>query len=630
MDNIPDRFQQGLEFQERGLFDLAIQEYNKALEADPDNLDVLINLGAAYLQKGLPEKSTQILQRALARHPDQPLALFNLGKAYLYREETDKALEVFEKARLVLPGDRDVQVSIAQCLTMLGRKSEAVELLMPLREIIASDLPIIMLLGRTLMELSRFAEAQDVFRKAVTSFPDSAESLDGLIRCQLELGIKDKAMTSLRRALMVHPGNPGFNVLMVDLLIEDGELDEAVALLKRAITTNPTDPALRKKMDELARRMPVLKKRIGQPELVQKQSPFETEVYDILEGLYDGRVSLDVAISTMKELRTKDHSDLFLADELANLLFQGKYYHEAMDLYGEIQRSAPYDVKHRINFAKCLALSGNLPVALEYLKDSMREFQADSELPLAMVELKLLERDYFEANRILEKAMLTYPNNVHGLFLQGYISLRINNLEFAAETFRKLVKQNLIDEEVTVWFSRTMILLDQADEALESWNQFQDGFQSLLEILTKIELSLAKGDSNAIKELLQQIGEYEPRFLEDHLMFGKAFFYARDLKNAEDEFDVVIKQDPSNPEALSFLAMIYLIKSKSAKFWMLWQKAIESDSFYAVLTASTLAKTLNYPQVERLKTETRKILDISIRDEIDRLRLTSLLQKFEL
>jgi tetratricopeptide (TPR) repeat protein len=627
METSQQFFEQGLDFQERGLFDLAIQEYNKALEADPENIDALVNLGTAYLQKGLPEKSTQVLNRALLCAPEHPQALFNLGKVYLYREETPKALDMFEKAVKVLPEDVEVKKSIAQCLFLLDRKRDAVNTLLPIKSEILTDLNTTLQLGRELIDMESFTDALDVFRKAVTAFPDSADALGGLIRCQQELGMKDKALTSLRRALMVHPQDPHFNVMMVDHLLESGTLDEAVSLLKKATAANPTNGSLRAKMDEIARKMPILKKRAGSPGLVEKHSQFETEVYDILDALYDSRMNLEAAIRNMRELRARDTADLFIADELANLLFQAKKYEEAMDLYGEIQKSAPRESRHRINFAKCLALTGNTSLAQEYIQDSLKEFPYDAELGLSLVEMKLFGKDYQGAGRVLEKTLQVSPDNVHGLFLQGYISMRTGNLDFAAETFKRVLRLAPDDEEVVVWYSRLMILLGNPDPAIGAWKSFQDNIESLTEIITLIELHIAKGDYSRMNELLGRIGNYQPRFLEDHLMFGKVFFYAREYKRSQEAMEEVLKQDPQHPEALAFLALVQLIKNKTAKFWMLWQKALESDSFYVALTTLVLAKTLNFPQLERLKGETKKIYDISLRDDIDRVRIGYLLKR---
>ena len=131
MLSAPELFQQGIALQEKGLFDRAIDAYSKALELDPDNIEVKINLGAAFLQKGLSERSTEILGEVLQKEPDNALALFNIGKAYLYKEDAKTALAVFERTLEIQPNDLDVQKSIAQCLSMLDQGKDAAELLFP-------------------------------------------------------------------------------------------------------------------------------------------------------------------------------------------------------------------------------------------------------------------------------------------------------------------------------------------------------------------------------------------------------------------------------------------------------------------------------------------------------------------
>lgn len=623
-DTSVDHFQQGIDFQERGLFDLAIAEYQKALVDDGENLDILVNLGAAYLQKGLPEKSTQALTRALGIHPSHPLALFNLGKAYLYREEPDKALETFEKAAAVMPGDPEVRKSIAQSLLHLDRKDEAVRLLKPLLPQFAGDLALHLLLGRTLIELENHAEALDVFRKAVNLTPDSSEGLEGMIRCQMALDLRDKALTTLKRAMMVDPRNPAFHVTFVDLMIDEGKIDDAIAHLKKTLSTDPNQPELRRKMEELTRRLPVLRKRAG-VDLVQKHSPFETQVYDVLDGLYDGKIHLDVAIRKMSDLRGKDPADLFIANELANLYFQARLYDQAVDLYSQIHKSAPEEPRHAINLAKSLALASNLPLAREIVQDACDRMPHDPELPLALVELTLIEKKEREAAILLNRALERHPDNAHGLFLQGFIALRLGDLDQAYTSFQKVLRLTPADEEVAVWYSRLMILRGTPQEATGIWEAFQDGIESLQESLTRVELALAAGDQATAGTLLNRIGDYEPQFIEDEVLFSKAFFYAGDFAEAANRLKKILDQDASHSEALALLAMTFLVKNKPARFWNLWQKSIESDSLPPILLGLTLRKVLNFAQLERLRGETRKLLEITIKDEVDRSRLSAFL-----
>ena len=120
--------------------------------------------------------------------------------------------------------------------------------------------------------------------------------------------------------------------------------------------------------------------------------------------------------------------------------------------------------------------------------------------------------------------------------------------------------------------------------------------------------------------------KYNPRFIEDHMLFGKAFFFAGDFVSAQREFDLVMKFEPRNAEALSMSAMNSLIRNKLAKFWNLWQLAVSSDSLYAVLPAMILKESFNFSQRERLKSHTQKMLELMSMSDIDRMRLNRLME----
>ncbi|MBF0544314.1 MAG: tetratricopeptide repeat protein [Candidatus Riflebacteria bacterium] len=626
MENVAERFQKGIDFQRRGLFDLAIDEYTRVVEIEPNNFDAMINLGAAYLQKGFAERSITVLQKVLDLDPENSLALFNLGKAYLYRENHEKALDIFLRAEKVLPTDVEVKKSIANSLMVLGRKAEAVQRYIPILKEIGPDLSFHVNVGKTLVELGNFEQAMEVFKKAVGIAPDSSDAIEGLLRCQLSLDLKDKALTTLKRALMIDPKNPGFHITMVDLMVESGQVEEAMIHLKRAISLDPTQNAFHTKMDEISRRLPLLKKRSGATGLVDKSSPYEVEVYDIIDALYDGSIVFEAAIQKMKVLNEKDPTDLFIAEELANLFFQGRYYEEAVDLYGHIQKSAPESSKHRINLAKSLALAGNIPLAKEFLQESSKEFPNDEELPLALVELFLLEKNYNEAWTNLEIAFKKSHENPHALFLKGFLGIRLGKYDLAQDNLKKVLRIAPDDEEAAVWFSRLMILRNSPEEANEIWNSFNDGIESLRENITRIEIFLSAGNFESARKFLNKIGEYEPQFIEEEILFSKAFFYARDYSIAFERFSKIHEKDPDHPESLAFLAILNLMKNKIAKFWMLWQKAIESDSLIATLTALSLKKVLSFTQLERMKLETKKLLDIVIKNDIDRSALNNLLK----
>lgn len=629
MESAQELFQKGVDLQQRGLFDHAIEEYEKALKLDPDNSDILVNLGAACLQKGLSERAVKLLTAALAKNPGNSLVLYNLGKAYLYREQYEDALSVFQKALSVLPDDNDIKKLIYKTLRLMGRYRESVEIMLALLDTAASDAAALLELAGDLKMLERYDEALEIFRRASTVACDSVAPLRGIYECQLRLGNREKAMTALKRAIMIEPFNQSLLVDLADLYLADGRIQDAVDVVNRGMETVPEPTQLREKYDEMARRLPVLKKKAGAANMSSRQSPFETEVFNVLDGLYDGRIRLDVAVKELDSLRAREPSDLLIADELANLLFQARQFDRAAEIYSELYMGRPREAAHRVNLAKSLAMKGDVEAARVVLKDSLRDLGHVAELDLALVELDLFEKEFARAAGRLDIILKEYPGETHALFLYAYTALRLDELELAEKTFNQLFDNGVIDEELVVWYSRLSIIQGCPERALKIWENFSDGMESLVEIIAKVELTLATGDGKGIMKILHKIGDYHPRFIEDHLLFGKAFFFAGDFAAAQREFDLVLRLEARNAEALAMSAMNSLIRNKSAKFWNYWQRAIDCDSIYAVLPALILKNSFNFSQKERLKIETRKLVEIATLSDADRSRLKRLLQSLQ-
>ena len=626
METAQEIFEKGVDLQQRGLFDHAIEEYDRALRLDPDNINIMLNLGAACLQKGLSDRSVKLLKKVIEKEPENSMALYNIGKAHVYREEYDTALVHFNRAATLLPEDVDIKKLISICLRQLGRLDQSVSIMLGLIDLISGDVEALLHLGDDLMQLERFDEALDMFRRASSVACDSIMPLLGIYQCQLRLDNREKAVTALKRAIMIEPANQELLVKLVDVYIGDGRIQEAVEVINKGLETIESPALLREKYNEMARRLPVLRKKAAAAKLDAGLSRHETEVYDVLDGLYDGRIRLEVAVKELETLRKKDSSDLLVADELANLLFQAREFSRAAEIYSEVHLSRPSDPKHRIDLAKSLAMKGDSEAARAILKDSLRDLGHMPELDLAMTELDLFDKEFARAAGRLEMILKEYPSEQHALFLYAYTAMRLDELETAENAFLQLFEKNKTDEELAVWYSRLAIMQGQPARALKVWENFSDGIESLVEIIARVELTLATGDSKGIMRHLQKIGDYHPRFIEDHMLFGKAFFFAGDFSSAQREFDLVLRLEARNAEALAMSAMNSLIRNKTAKFWNFWQHAIDCDSLYAVIPAMVLKDSLNFSQRERLKVETRKMVDIGALREIDKARLSRLLQ----
>jgi tetratricopeptide (TPR) repeat protein/peroxiredoxin len=86
-----------------GKLDAAIQQFQRALQIDPEHSIALQNLGSAYRQKKNWPAAKQALERSLALNPDDAEANYSLGMVYAQQNDAQQAYAYLQKALAARP-----------------------------------------------------------------------------------------------------------------------------------------------------------------------------------------------------------------------------------------------------------------------------------------------------------------------------------------------------------------------------------------------------------------------------------------------------------------------------------------------------------------------------------------------
>lgn len=104
--------------------------FRRALVADPDAFEPLVNLGGVLLNLGRAEEAVSYNQRAVARRPNDALANSQLGLSYFDRNELDLAEKYLKAAVQLDPAHfSHPQLPLAEIYLKLGDQSSALEAL---------------------------------------------------------------------------------------------------------------------------------------------------------------------------------------------------------------------------------------------------------------------------------------------------------------------------------------------------------------------------------------------------------------------------------------------------------------------------------------------------------------------
>ena len=116
----------GAALTQRGRFDEAIVQIEKALEIQPDYADAHDNLGVVLTDQGRIEEAIAHLNKALAANPNLPGAHYNLARALFRRGLVDEAMTHYQKALELNPDYAEAHNNYGSVLAGRGQLDEAI------------------------------------------------------------------------------------------------------------------------------------------------------------------------------------------------------------------------------------------------------------------------------------------------------------------------------------------------------------------------------------------------------------------------------------------------------------------------------------------------------------------------
>lgn len=154
-DNIDILYNLGMTFSELGHPQKAIKTLEYCLKLQPDFHNARVALGYAYVLNNQLDQAEQTFLQVLQKDPDNAYALRNLGGIYAKKNNFDRAIAHLEKAYSLIPADPKVVYGLAQCHFLKNNLKEADHFA---REVIKLNDPQSRELAKTLLSEIGYAE----------------------------------------------------------------------------------------------------------------------------------------------------------------------------------------------------------------------------------------------------------------------------------------------------------------------------------------------------------------------------------------------------------------------------------------------------------------------------------------
>jgi tetratricopeptide (TPR) repeat protein len=334
-----EHMRRGVDAQQRGDVQTAIEEYRKALALRPRFPEARANLGTALAAAGDFDGAIREDRLAMENAPDKIAVRKNLALAYYKKGDCEHASAEFDAVHAARPGDLSATMLLGYCDLKLNRAEKAVALLGPLEQANQSNTDFEYVLGSALIQSGKEAEgAPRMEHVAQTTRSAEAYVIAGSAR--LNLRQFKNARVDLDAALELDPKIPGLYTMAGQARDALGDTEAAQSAFEAALQADPRDPmanlylgAILLKKREVEKAQPLLELALQlQPE--NRQARLQAAKLDAMLGKNTEAVAL------LEGLEKADPNWLEPHVELAPLYYK---LHRAED--GQRERKMVDDIQ---------------------------------------------------------------------------------------------------------------------------------------------------------------------------------------------------------------------------------------------------------------------------------------------
>jgi tetratricopeptide (TPR) repeat protein len=423
--------EQGETLAGEGLIEEALSRFEQALEAAPENPEVMEAVGRALLnldrleeaeasflavleldpewvapRMGLamvalgrdePFKIVHYLERAIEADPEYPDAYVELGRYYGIMGEPALAKTTFERWTKRHPEDADMLINAgltafdaADYAQALGFFEQAIEVASGEEQKSGART----FRANTLDMLGRYAAAVAAYEEVIAEAPEWWEAHANLGICHARNGHPERVEAAFRRGLEECPGSPEIrDELAAHLLAEQRNLDEALRLSEEAVALGRDEIRHLHTLGEVRLALGDEAGAEGAYRAVLALDPENPEAHLELGILHEGRGDVAKAEQHLVESLKSDPANPRALYSYASLYYAADDLETAEEL---LVRAVASDARYSpalSALASVRALRGDYGDALEYIEKAVEAGESDVEHFTSALEFAPLRTD---------------------------------------------------------------------------------------------------------------------------------------------------------------------------------------------------------------------------------------------
>jgi len=440
-----------------GLYDKAIEAFQKVVDLDQDNIAGYFNLACAYESIDDLKQAEALFKKVLTMDQTHLDVHNHLGVIYYQRGEWEKAENEFQAA-LELVEYSEVYYNLSLVYSKTGDLKAAIASIQKAIELDPDYADALNHLGNLYLEGNDLQKAAAQFKIVLEVDPSHVTAHNNLGLIYVKWGMNAEALALFEEAVRLDPNSAEANNNLGSLYIGHGKHDQALLLLKKALELRPDYV---KAMINLGMLYMSMNERVNAEQLFKR------------------------AIET-------DANSVEAFSHLGYMYLQDQEFNDAIDAFQRMVAIAPADPRAHYNLGKAYHAIGN---TAEAMKEWQRTLELEPGLAGAHLNLGNLYfdmGDFQRAQQEWKQAFVGRPVDVPTHLVNlGMVYFQSEQYKMAIHAWLKASELRPDDPAIhyncaIAYFKQG--LYDDADLALKECLRIQPDFQGSRQLQEKIRL----------------------------------------------------------------------------------------------------------------------------------------------
>lgn len=439
-------------FAERKVYPLAIYHYNEAGKELTRDAAIFTGLAEVYSAMGQPDKALEEYGRALNANPSSEKAYIGSAAIHIQRDNLDQAIEQLKKAEMANPQNREVHLMLANIYEKKGdqKLSEYHSLLGGKTRIspaVAAKPPV------TSANSDGTDKDIEELKAAIKEHPGDVLSHEKLGNIYRAAGKDAEAFESYREAAHLKSTNSDVYLNLGILYEKKNQLDEAVVAYKRAINANPGNAEAHLRLGDIRFSRGVFPEAVEQYSEFLKIKPDSPDIHLKLARIFAKNKETSLAIASYNSVLTYSPNDVDANREIAAMYRAKGDIDKAIIHYKKVLALHKDDSETRTALVSIYVKNKQYDEITDLLKEAVELNPDDPNNHYKLGLIYDFKKDYENASASYKKAIEIKADHARSLNALGRLYMKAGKLSEAKETLEAARKADPTMEETSVLLS---------------------------------------------------------------------------------------------------------------------------------------------------------------------------------